>query len=200
MTARELSTRPGRRERKKASTRAAIQRHALRLFGEQGYEATTMNQIAEAADVSPSTLFRYFPTKEALVQWDEYDPVFMAAVRAQPARLSAIAALRAAMRDLFEQLSPEDRAVLRERITLLAAIPLLRSMSADHLSGPAQMLAEALAERSGREASDLAVQVMVGAVIGAGVAVMVAAAQDPQADIVAMIEAAMAQLEAGLPL
>jgi len=54
----------GLRERKKAKTRWAIQEHAMRLFGEQGYAATTVDQIAAAAEISPSTFFRYFATKE----------------------------------------------------------------------------------------------------------------------------------------
>jgi AcrR family transcriptional regulator len=65
------------RERKKVKTRAAIQQHALRLVREQRYEATTVEQIADAAEVSPSTFFRYFPTKKAVALYDDPDPLFM---------------------------------------------------------------------------------------------------------------------------
>jgi hypothetical protein len=80
----------GLRERKKAKTRAAIQHHALRLFREHGYEETTVEQIAEAAEVSESTLYRYFPTKEDLVLWDEFDPLLIEAFRAQPPELTPL--------------------------------------------------------------------------------------------------------------
>ena len=85
----EVPVRPdGLRERKKAKTRAAIRQHALRLFREQGYSATTIEQIADAAEVSPATFFRYFPTKEDVVLQDDLDIVTLAALEAQPRELS----------------------------------------------------------------------------------------------------------------
>ena len=74
----------GLRERKKARTRAALREHALRLFREQGYQRTTVEQIAAAAEVSPSTFFRYFPTKEDLVLQDDMDTRLVEAFERQP--------------------------------------------------------------------------------------------------------------------
>src|SRR5215469_7353234 len=90
----------GLRERKKAKTRAALQQHALRLFQQQGYDATTVEQIAEAAEISPSTFFRYFPTKEDVVLYDDVDPILFAAFEAQPAELNPIQAMRRALREV----------------------------------------------------------------------------------------------------
>src|SRR5881409_3232752 len=89
---------PGLRERKKQKTRWAIQEHALRLFAEQGYDATTVEQIAAAAEVSPSTFFRYFPSKEDVVIQDQYDPILASIMAAAPAELGPVGALRHAMR------------------------------------------------------------------------------------------------------
>jgi len=62
-----MDTTPTRRERKKQETRQRLMEAALRLFHEQGYDATTVEQIAEAADVAKGTFFNYFETKEALL-------------------------------------------------------------------------------------------------------------------------------------
>src|ERR1044071_2839050 len=114
---------PGLRERKKQKTRWAIQEHAVRLFVQQGYDATTVEQIAEAAEVSPSTFFRYFPTKEDVVLIDDYDPLIVAAIRDQPASTPVIEAVLQGMRDVFEQLTEEEWVSERRRQALFRVVP-----------------------------------------------------------------------------
>src|SRR5215472_16662896 len=157
----------GLRERKKAKTRAAIQRRALRLFREQGYEATTVEQIAEAAEVSPSTFYRYFPTKEDVVLYDPFDPVLIAAFQAQSPTLSPMQALREALHATFASISREDMAEQWERGILIFAIPDVRMRVLNDFLVTAQVLAELVASRMGLRPDDLAVATFVGAVIGA---------------------------------
>jgi AcrR family transcriptional regulator len=190
----------GLRERKKAKTHAAIQREALRLFREQGYAATTVEQIAEAAEVSPSTFFRYFPTKEDVALWDEFDPMMVEAFRAQPADLTPIQALRRAFRAIFDELSAEELAEQRERFQLILSTPELRAATLGQFIGTVEMLSEVVAERVARRADELAVRTLAGAVIGVVMSAALAAAEDPAADYITLIDAGMAHLEAGLPL
>jgi AcrR family transcriptional regulator len=95
-------TETGRRERKKAATRQALADGALRLFLEHGYDAVGIREIAEAADVSVTTLFNHFPDgKEALVfdQDTAREAALVAAVRERPATQSIPQALRQLLHD-----------------------------------------------------------------------------------------------------
>jgi AcrR family transcriptional regulator len=191
--------RPGLRERKKARTRAAIREHALRLFREQGYDATTVEQIAEAAEVSPSTFFRYFPTKEDVVLQDDMDLFFMEVFRAQPAGLSPLAALRAALQAAFAGLAADDLAQLQEAMELAVAVPAVRARMLEELARTSQVIAQAIADRSGKAASDFPVQMLAGAVVG----IAMAAWFDDPGNLRAFgdkFERGLALLEAGLPL
>lgn len=155
------------RERKKLRTRRAIQDHALRLFTEQGYDQTTVEQIAAAAEISPSTFFRYFPTKEDVVVTDEYDPIMAEIFRDQPPELSTIEALRATLREILPQMLDEDLEVINTRLRLTAEVPALRSRTFESMrEGTAAMLCEAVGARVGRPPTDREVQAFTWAVIG----------------------------------
>ncbi len=185
----------GLRERKKNKTRKMIQHEALRLFRLQGYEATTISQIAEAAEISESTFFRYFPTKEAIVRWDEFDPLIIAAFKRQPPKATSLTALRGAFREVLGSLSAEERVDLRERILLGFSVP--HTLGAAQLAGPLHLLREMMAKRAGRKPDDFRLRIMVGAVLGAVTAAMGAAEADPGSDIVTLLDQTLAQLEAG---
>lgn len=196
--------RPGLRERKKARTRASIREHALRLFREQGYAATTVDQIAEAADVSPSTFFRYFPTKEDVVLQDEVDVLAITAFEAQPPDLSPVAAFRAAARDAFASLGDEELTRLRETAALTLTVPELRARAMDEFARTMSVIAEAAARRSGRDPDDFEARNIAGAIVGVIMAATTPwtdwAEAKPDADMLGRIDAALAHLEAGLPL
>src|SRR3954462_1244777 len=117
---------PSLRELKKQRTRIAIQEAALALIVRQGYNATSCEQIAAAAEVSPATLFRYFPTKEDIVMQDDYDPLMAAAVAARPARERPVHAVRQALKEPLAQLPDHEMSIVRERTRLLLSVPALR--------------------------------------------------------------------------
>jgi AcrR family transcriptional regulator len=191
----------GLRERKKARTKMAIQQHAMRLFAERGYQATTVEQIAAAAEVSPSTFFRYFPTKEDVVLYDALDPVLLEAFRAQPADRSPVQALRGAMREVFAELPLEALAMQQERDVLIRSVAELRARMLDEFAKSLQLFAEIVAERVGRQPDDPAVRTVAGAVIGVGISAWYTAGDHASPrDYLAVMDASLAQLEAGLPL
>lgn len=190
---------PGLREQKILKAKIAIQERALQLFAKQGYNATTVEQIAEAAEVSPSTFFRYFQTKEAVVLYDSLDPVIIDAFRAQPDGTTVIQALRSAMRKVFSEL-PHDRQQLEtQRATLLRTIPELQPYIYQELARNIDLFAVIIGERTKRNPNDLAVRNLAGATIGVGMAALLQAYKEPEKiDLVAAFDAALAQLEEGL--
>ena len=98
------------------------------------------------------------------------------------------------------QLSDAQRAEIRQRIALTLSILPLRTTLLDQIGGPLRLLAEAVAERSGRSPDDPAVRTLVGAVMGVCTAALFASADDPGADIACLLDEALGRLENGLPL
>jgi len=194
----------GLRERKKARTRASIREHALRLFREDGYQHTTVEKIAEAAEVSPSTFFRYFPTKEDVVLQDDMDIRMIEALEQQPPELGPVAAVRAAARQMFASYTAADLDVLRETTALTMTVPEIRARALDEFARTIRVVAEALAKRADRPADDLAVRTAAGAIIGVIMSITMPwegwSETASFGDSFGHIDEALGLLEAGLPL
>ena len=200
------------RERKKARTRASLREHALRLFREQGYHATTVEQIAAAAEVSPSTFFRYFPTKEDLVLQDDMDTRLVEAFARQPPDLAPIPAIRAALQEAWRSFTPDEWELIREGGRLSMQVPEIRARTMNEFSRIISVFADGLARRVGRPPDDLRVRVLAGAVMGVMMTVFLPEhlAAEADADLVSdsmfgpdtvvRIDEALALLEEGLPL
>lgn len=190
----------GLRERKKAKTMAAVQRHALRLFRELGYNATTVEQIAEAAEISPSTFFRYFSTKEDVLIMDNYDPLLISAFEQQPSELSPLSAVRQAMISTMADMSADELGTMRERNQLIMTVPELRAATLNNLTQTMQMITEMVAKRMDRKPDDLDIRTFAGAVIGVNISVMLYYAEHPETDYAALLDEALSKLESGLAL
>ena len=182
----------GLRERKKIRTRAAIRDNAMRLFREQGFAATTVDQIAEAADVSPSTFFRYFPNKDAVALTDDIDDLMIAAVRGAPDGLGAMATLRYGFETALGEMTDEAIAFEQERQRLISSVPELRTAMVDGFKHNVDLIRMLMAERTGADPESLEMRVFAGAVIGAMLAVI-----GPSADYRRDVDAVLARLEQG---
>lgn len=184
---------PGLRERKKQKTRWAIQEHALRLFAEQGYDATTVEQIAEAAEVSPSTFFRYFKTKEDVVSEDRYDDLIIAAIEAAPPGLGPLATMRHALQVSLGDLKPGENEQILTRMRLVLSVPSLRARTMTNLLESTDAFAPPIARRLGREPDDFEVRAFVtGCMAAAGMGVFAWYDADGQRDLGELIDRAVA--------
>lgn len=172
----------------------------MRLFLEKGFDETTVEDIAEAVEISPSTFFNYFPSKEDVVFEDELDPLVLAAFDAQPPDMNPIRRLRTAMSAVFGHLTPEQDRMMRGRMQLMATTPELRGAMLSQFASIVDQLAHLLAPRIGRKQDDFVVHNLSGAVLGVLLSAMLAIVDDPKADMFKIVDEALAHLEAGLPL
>ncbi|GGT44356.1 TetR/AcrR family transcriptional regulator [Nonomuraea spiralis] len=144
---------PGLRERKRIKLRRAIQTAALRLFESQGYENTTVEQIAEAAETSTTTFYRYFPTKEDVVLDNDASPLFETTTAERPAGEPLTATVRAAMGAVIAA-AEADRDLTLARMRLVATVPALETRYAGEERRTIELLTALLAGRTGRPADD----------------------------------------------
>jgi len=198
------STEPGKqafglRERKRTRTRLMIQSEAMRLFELHGYDQTTVDQIAEAAAISPRTFFRYFPTKEDVVLWDEYDPLVAEILASRPADESLADTFRAVIRQTVTGLYDQDREQLLTRVRLTSTVPELRARMLDERTHGVELVLPALAEARGRQPDPLQVRVVGAAMLGAvAIALDHWQESDGKRDLIGLIDEALDSLAAAM--
>lgn len=147
---------PGRRERKKAATRQAIADAALELFLARGFGDVTVRDIAELADVSTTTLFKHFPSKEALVfdREDDVRALLAAAVRDRPEGQDVLDALRSHALTFWTAVASDPQ--LEPLEALVASTPALGEYEVRMWARQAAALGPIIAVEMGRDADDLA--------------------------------------------
>lgn len=190
----------GLRERKKIKAISIIQEQALRLFAEQGYQETTVEQIAAAAEISPSTFFRYFPTKKAVALPDSLDPVMIEVFRNQPVDLNVVQALRQTLRMVSTTMSEDQMARELKRGELILKEPELQTAVIDESARNIDMFSALIAERLKRPEDDVGVRALAGAIIGVIMSALLQTAKTFGKDYFDSFDKALEQLDIGLPL
>jgi AcrR family transcriptional regulator len=137
------------REQRRAETQRAIQAHAIRLFTTRGYDATTVADVAEAAGVSPMTVYRHFPTKEDLVLVDEYGALIAGRIAASPAGQPLVRRIAGALVESAAVLTHDRNAeeqFLLARLRLMISTPALRAKHLDNFYALQQAIVQGLGD------------------------------------------------------
>ena len=185
---RSAATRPSKRER----TLAALLGAGLDLFERQGYEQTTVAEIARAAGVTEMTFFRYFPAKEHLLLDDPYDPVLIEAIAEQPRDAAPLLRAARGIRSAWRALPEPETPIIRRRVRVAAATPALRGAMWRSTGNTEQAIVEQLVADGA--APDVA-RVAAASVLAALVAGLFIWAEDERRSLGEAIERALDVIE-----
>jgi mycofactocin system transcriptional regulator len=188
---------PGR-GRPPATTHEQVSRVALELFGREGFEATTMDDVANALGIGRRTLFRYFDSKNDMV-WGDFDRV-LDRLRADLAALDRKLPLMEALRRAAVSSNtypPEAQPELRIRMTLITTVPALQAHSMLRYAEWRRVVAEFAAERLRAEPGDFAPQAVAHAALAASTSAFTHWVHHPGSDLLRLLDASYALLAAG---
>jgi len=157
----------GLRERKRIAAMRHVQETAYDLFERDGFDGVTIEQVAEAAEVSPSSVYRYFGTKEQLVLWDEYDPTAFRLFAEALERHPPLEAMREAVAAVGGTFFGADRPRIERMVRFAYEQPSIKAAVLQQLEEAADAIAGLTAQAQGRDPLDLEVQVFARAVVSA---------------------------------
>jgi len=185
---------PGRR---RVTSQAELEHVAFELFAANGFEQTTVEDIATAAGIGRRTFFRYFPSKND-VPWGTFElelERMRARLRACPCDVQLMDAIRGALID-FNKVEPGQIPRHRRRMELILRVPVLLAHSTLRFAAWRDVIAEFVAERTGQRPDSLAPQAIAHAILGVAVAAYQQWLDDENAELDALLDAAMRQLGA----
>src|SRR6201985_679853 len=159
---------PGAR---RAPSRAELEQVAFTLFAAQGFDATTVDEIAAAAGIGRRTFFRYFPSKND-IPWGAFEDELermRVRLKACPPEIPLMDAIRVALID-FNRVTPAQIPLHRRRMELILRVPTLLAHSTLRFTASREVVAEFVAERTGQRQDALAPQAISHAVLGVAIA------------------------------
>ena len=154
------------RERKRLKAMRRIQTVAIDLFERDGFEAVTIERIAGEADVSPSSIYRWFGTKEKLVIWDEYDPQALTAIRDALEGAPPLEAVRHVIETIVQAAIDEDEQRIRRRMRLAFSTPSIEAASTLQAYEMAELIIQVLATKLNVDPRNLQIRVTAHALVG----------------------------------
>lgn len=192
----------GLRERKKRKTMRHIRDMAFDLFEDHGFDAVTVERIADVAEVSPSSIYRYFHTKEGIVLWNPNRDTALVSLFAESSHgQPLLEAVRHALTHYFANGDDWSEGPERRRLHLLLTEPAIKAAAVSRAAEAIDALSAQLAARSGTSATDFRVQVTTGALMGAVLSAVRAwhaeGATEPLPDL---LDRTLATLQGGLDL
>jgi mycofactocin system transcriptional regulator len=179
------------------TSRAELENTAFGLFAARGFEHVTVDEIAAAAGIGRRTFFRYFPSKND-IPWGAFEAELermRARLKACPPEVPLMDAIRLALVD-FNRVSPAQVPMHRRRMELILRVPTLLAHSTLRFTAWREVIAEFVAERTGLRPGELAPQAIAHAVLGVAVAAYEHWLDDQSADLGALLDDAMLQLDA----
>jgi len=183
--------------RRRVTSRAELEHVAFALFGRQGFDRTTVDDIAAAAGIGRRTFFRYFPSKND-VPWGDFDAELVRMrerLRATPPRTPLMDAIRVAIVD-FNRIAPQQVPWHRRRMELILRTPALQAHSTLRYAAWRAVIAEFVAERTGQRPGALAPRTIAYAALGVAVAAYEQWLETDDGDLSDLLDRAMRELAA----
>jgi TetR/AcrR family transcriptional regulator, regulator of mycofactocin system len=187
----------GRAGRRRVTSRDELEQVAFELFGRQGFDGTTVDDIAFAAGIGRRTFFRYFPSKND-VPWGNFDAELermRVRLKQCPADIPLMDAIRVAIVD-FNRIAPEQVPLHRRRMELILRTPALQAHSTLRYAAWRRVIAEFVGERLGQPPDALAPRTIAYVALGAAVAAYEQWLETENAELSELLDRSMRELAA----